>query len=148
MEAKARSALALYGTFANARAQRQAILAVANVALPPDLASDLEKLLDESHRRSKERNRIVHALWATVGDDSLIIALDADRSLHRIVEFEVIHRYGSKRLEDLGKVFEMPEPQDCSYTKADFENVLRRLQTHRNNIEAFIVKLMEWHARP
>lgn len=58
------AAAALYTAMTNARAQRSALLAVAEAReLGPEVLAELVAVIEQVSRRGKERNAIVHGLW-------------------------------------------------------------------------------------
>jgi len=130
---------------------RFAILdAIATENLPPELFQEFQALRKQVKQTGGERDRIIHGCW--------MLAPEAPDSLIHINPRQLIDNYaayatvrakglGSAPLKDMQKLDEF-RFTPLEYTMRDFQEVERRIKERISDIDAFSVKVRQFHERP
>lgn len=144
LDTQARPGVAMYLALSGTAAQNATLLAAAEISLSPELQAELGELLKQMRKRAKERAAVVHALWGASAEypDALIncppqmFVMDIIDKLHHYVEW-------GKDSEDRTEILK----HLTSYTKNDFEQIIKRFHEFTFDVNKFSQKVSEEHVR-
>lgn len=123
---------AIYSALTGSGAQKATFDAIAKLKLIDTEIATLGELWASFASRGKERNRIVHGVWALVPDVEGLVLLDMDAHLASLVEFETGAKPSNQERSLAGKHF--------VYKPQDFEDVVTRMKALQNQL--FLFSLM------
>jgi len=138
--------MAMFQAVNSTDAQRAMVKAAAEVALSGHELEALLELMDEYRNRARERNKIVHGIWATADEfpDALLLGRAADLAAmaKRITQ---LNGEWSSATEDLTEVIW----RNCMvYEAKDFDDVISRLKGFDNQLANFWMSLIAGKATP
>jgi hypothetical protein len=144
LDTNARSGVAMYLSLVSSQAQEAAMLAALEARTSTEIQAEFAGMLKDIRARSRERNKVVHALWGVTPEypDALINCPPSNlvRDVASAMELYYLLMYQGE-----------PSPEFVSnlrvYRRPDFEAIWRRLEATEATLGTFTRKVGDFHVR-
>jgi hypothetical protein len=148
LDTEAKTGVHMYLALSGSAAQVHVLTGAAEAKLSQALQDELSELLKEQRNRAAERNRIVHALWATAPEyPDGIINCPPDNFVRDITNLYTLARLHIIPADDIHQPSKEFMESVSVYQENDFQDVIRRIESFRQQVRNFYAKVLTEQAR-